>query len=164
MKIKLLILLCLVAIMGCVRDKPQQRFPTDVRLSPDMHIDSSSIVGLYKYIFAVKCDVNGCHDGSFEPNFTTIESAYYTLVYHPINKNNASRFYKYRVVPYDTAHSVLYARISECCFVNKGDQMPQLSEMDKLSSDQIGQVAKWIVSGAKNIDGKTMILEDSIHK
>jgi len=153
---KLLIALSFMLLIGCSRTK-KLYIPYPASKKQDMLCtDSSSIVGLYKYIFATRCNVGGCHDGTFEPNFTTVESAYYTLVYHPINKNNRANTYKYRVVPFDTAHSVLYARISQYCFVNNGDQMPQLSDKDKLSREQINNVGKWIMNGAKNIDGKTM--------
>ena len=40
--------------------------------------------------------------------------------------------------------------------------MPQLSDLDKLSQKQIQQVGKWIMTGAKNIDGQTLELKDSI--
>lgn len=154
-----------VLLAGCQRTNPHHISLLSKRDSEIIQpIDSSSIVGLYKFIFAPRCNINGCHDGTFEPNFTTVESTYYTLVYHPINKNNSTHSYTYRVVPYDTAHSVLYARISNCCFVNKGDQMPQLNEKDKLSQKQIQQVGKWIMSGAQNIDGQTLELKDSAIK
>lgn len=156
------ILACILLLSACTRTNRTQVQPA-LNTGMETTVDSSSLVGLYKYIFSPRCNVNGCHDGAFEPNFTTIESAYYTLVYHPINKNNAAKTYKYRVMPYDTAHSVLYARISNCCFVNAGDQMPQLNEQDKLSRAQISRVGKWIMEGAKNIDGKTMELKDSLH-
>ena len=161
MRITILFSVFLGLLTGCHQNKQESQSAFSPIVLGEPNVDSSSIVGLYKYIFSTKCGVNGCHDGTFEPDFTTIESAYYTLVYHPINKNNLSRSYKYRVVPFDTAHSVLYARISNCCFVNKGDQMPQLSETDKLTSEQINCVSKWILNGAKNIDGKTMILPPS---
>jgi hypothetical protein len=165
MKKYFIIPLLLLLLIGCERNN-QLRISASQKKISDIQqtIDSSSIVGLYKFIFATRCNINGCHDGTFEPNFTTVESTYYTLVYHPINKNNSTHSYTYRVVPYDTSHSVLYARISNCCFVNKGDQMPQLNEQDKLSQKQILQVGKWIMTGAKNIDGQTLELKDSITK
>ena len=165
MKNHFIILLLILLLIGCERNNPLTVSASHKKGSEvQTPIDSSSIVGLYKFIFATRCNINGCHDGTFEPNFTTVESTYYTLVYHPINKNNSAHSYTYRVVPYDTGHSVLYARISNCCFVNKGDQMPQLNEQDKLSQKQIQQVGKWIMSGAKNIDGQTLELKDSTTK
>ena len=164
MNVRFLIVACLILLLGCGQNKTGSLPSSDLKTPDELPVDSSSIVGLYKYIFSTRCNVNGCHDGSFEPNFTTIQNAYYTLVYHPINKNNSSKSYKYRVVPYDTSHSVLYARISNCCFVNRGDQMPQINEKDKLNATQISCVGRWIMNGAKNIDGKTMELKDSTNK
>ncbi|MEM6347295.1 MAG: hypothetical protein AAF927_25620, partial [Bacteroidota bacterium] len=43
--------------------------------------DSSSIVGLHKFIFSQSCAVPGCHDGAFEPDFRTVQSTYSTLVF-----------------------------------------------------------------------------------
>jgi hypothetical protein len=123
-------------------------------------VDSASIVGLFKFVFSTHCNVGGCHDGTFEPNFTTIQSSYYTLVYHPIIKNNRKNSFKYRVVPYDTSKSVLYERITNCCFVNDDDRMPQFSDIEKLSDAEIKCVGKWIMDGAKNIDDKTYKPQD----
>lgn len=162
MKIKFIIGLSLLLLLGCTRSNPIHINSVDSKKILDPAIDSSSITGLYKFIFSPKCSVSGCHDGTFEPNFTTIQSSYSTLVYHPINKNNKAKTYKYRVLPYDTGHSVLYARVSQSCFVNPGDQMPQLDEKDKLSNNQIQCVGKWIINGAKNIDEKTIELKDTL--
>src|SRR5262245_28034848 len=48
---------------------------------PDVPVDSSSFLGIHKYILSVKCAVSGCHDGSFEPDYRTVQSAYSTLLY-----------------------------------------------------------------------------------
>ena len=57
------------------------------------------------------CANSGCHDGNFEPDFRTVESSYSTLVYQPVVKNNDNQTYEYRVVPGNSAQSILYARL-----------------------------------------------------
>ena len=51
-------------------------------------LSSTSFVRLHKEILSPSCNVLGCHDGSFEPDFRTVQSSYNTLVYHTILKNN----------------------------------------------------------------------------
>lgn len=149
-------------LVSCTRNNSERnKLPVDkIEEQVVVASDSTSIVGIYQFIFSKHCDVRGCHDGTFEPNFTTIQSSYYTLVFHPIVKNNRKKSFNYRVVPYDTSNSVLYERITNCCFVNDGDRMPQLNNKEKLSDSEIACVGKWIMNGAKNIDGNTYTPED----
>src|ERR1700726_4030253 len=86
----------------------------------------NSFYQAYTKVLSVSCSKATCHDGSFEPDFRTLESAYYTLVYHPIIKNNFLHRFQYRVVPFDTTMSVLYQRLINCCFANVNDRMPLL--------------------------------------
>ena len=71
----------------------------------------SSFASLQNNIFQPYCNNSGCHDGTFEPDFRTIESSYSTLVYQPIIKNNSTETYQYRVKPGESDKSVLYARL-----------------------------------------------------
>jgi hypothetical protein len=156
------LLLISLLISSCTCRTSKRKIFNGENAEATIHVasGSASIVGLYKFIFSKHCDVRGCHDGTFEPNFTTIQSSYYTLVYHPIIKNNRINSFKYRVVPYDTSKSVLYERITNCCFVNDNDRMPQFSDIEKLSAAEIECVGKWIMDGAKNIDDKTYKPQD----
>ncbi len=120
-----------------------------VIFEPD-NIDPTSIVGLQKNIFSLRCANPGCHDGNFEPDFRTPESSYYTLVYHPIVKNNVNQTFRYRVIPYDTANSVLHERITNCCFVNTNDRMPQDNIGVPLDQSDINNITQWILKGAPN--------------
>src|SRR5881392_1918465 len=47
--------------------------------------DPNSIVGLHKNIFSTRCALPGCHDGTFEPDYRTVQSTFSTLVYQPVN-------------------------------------------------------------------------------
>ncbi len=62
-------------------------------------IDPRTIAGLHRYIFAVKFANPTCHDGSFEPDFRTVESSYQTMVYHPVTKNSEDERFRFRVYP-----------------------------------------------------------------
>ena len=50
-------------------------------------VSATSFVKLHRDVLGPSCNVMGCHDGSFEPDFRTVQSSYNTLVYHPILKN-----------------------------------------------------------------------------
>ena len=42
--------------------------------------DPTNFAAIYSNIFLPHCSNSGCHDGSFEPDFRSIESSYNTLV------------------------------------------------------------------------------------
>ena len=106
-----------------------------------------SVETLQKEIFTPRCAIPACHDGSFEPDFRTAESSYNTLVYHPVTKNNSTSGFKYRVIPGKPESSILYERITNCCFVNQNDRMP-FTVGDTLETDKISMIKKWILDGA----------------
>ena len=115
--------------------------------------DTPIFARIYSDIFYPSCSLAGCHDGSFEPDFRTLQSSYSTLVLHPLIKNNREASYTYRVVPYDTAASVLFERVTNCCFVDVQDRMP-FYDKEGLSRIQINLIADWISQGAPNIFGE----------
>lgn len=109
-------------------------------------VDPASLVGLHKYIFSVKCANPTCHDGSFEPDFRTVESTYQTLVYHPVIKNNETEDFTYRVLPGNHGDSWLYERL-----ITTDDvigRMPLYA--NPLTSEELGWVAQWIDDGARD--------------
>ena len=116
-------------------------------------VSSTSFVKLHRDVLGPSCNVMGCHDGSFEPDFRTVESAYNTLVYHTIIKNNLAEDFTYRVVPGDTGLSVLHERLTNCCFVNTNDRMPQDNIGNSLPEADLDAVTAWILEGAKDITG-----------
>lgn len=115
--------------------------------------DPNSLVGIHKNILQPKCAVPGCHDGNFEPDYRTPQSSYATLVYQPVKKNNAAESFTYRVVPYKPLESVLYERITNCCFVNQDDRMPQDNIGVPLPDSDILAIKTWIGNGAKDMSG-----------
>src|SRR5688572_29120689 len=58
----------------------------DTDTTTEQNPDPYSITGLHKNIFNPKCNVPGCHDGTFEPDFRSVQSSYSTLVYQQVNK------------------------------------------------------------------------------
>ena len=84
-----------VAFFACKEDRsyvpaedPANPFDTVTYSTPipNVPIDSQSFLGLHQYIFSTTCAVPGCHDGAFEPDFRTVQSAYNTLVLHRVEK------------------------------------------------------------------------------
>ena len=116
-------------------------------------VSSTSFVKLHRDVLGPSCNVMGCHDGSFEPDFRTVQSSYNTLVYHIIIRNNLAEDFTYRVVPGDTGLSVLHERLTNCCFVNITDRMPQDNIGNALPETDLDAVTAWILEGAKDITG-----------
>lgn len=115
--------------------------------------DPNSLVGIHTNILQPKCAVPGCHDGNFEPDFRTPQSSYSTLLYHPVKKNDSAESFVFRVVPYKSSESVLYERITNCCFVNQDDRMPQDNIGVPLPDTDVQAIKNWIDAGAKDMFG-----------
>lgn len=116
-------------------------------------IKKSDFYNIYDKILKPSCGISTCHDGSFEPNYSSISSSYYTMVWHPILKNNKENTFKYRVIPYNVDESLFYERVSNCCFVDDNDRMP-FYDSNGLSESEKDLIKKWISEGAKDIFGQ----------
>ena len=148
-----------VLFVACEKDTviPPNPYDDIVYPTPPAPIDTlnpNSIVAIHRDILHPRCAVPGCHDGNFEPDFRTVQSATSTLVYARIVKNNADSTFSYRVIPYDTAQSVLHERLTNCCFANTNDRMPQDNIGVPLESAYIARIENWILDGAKNMFGE----------
>jgi hypothetical protein len=150
-----LIFVVAISFHGCKKD-PAPVNPYDSvdygTNDSEVVLDQYSIAALHRDIFFPQCGKPGCHDGHFEPDFRTVESTYSTMVYQPITKNNANNDFTFRVLPYQSAKSVLYERISNCCFVNTNDRMPQDNIGIPMNQVFIDRIKKWIDNGAPNLD------------
>lgn len=137
-------------------DNPDNLPPKDTTQIED--IDPTSFVGLHQNIFKPTCANSGCHDGSFEPDFRTIESAYNTLVLHPLIKNDPSGSYTYRVKPGSLSESVLWLRLNEDIDGISGI-MPLDAFYDPESAwnaekaEHLSNISDWILNGAKDMFG-----------
>ena len=144
----------LLGMCSTVEDPTDNPFGDNggIVVTPDT-ADPTSMVGLHKYIFAVKCANPTCHDGSFEPDFRTVESSYQTLVYHPVIKNTDDEDFDFRVVPNDYQASWLYERL-----ITTDDvigRMPLYAPA--LTDEELGWVRTWIQNGAPDADGNPSI-------
>ncbi len=123
---------------------------------PPVPIDSANFLGLYTYIFKKKCGVPACHDGSFEPDFRTVESAYNTLVFHPVVKFYDDSFYTFRVLPGDTNQSWLHERLTTKDLVL--GRMPLYDQ--PLNAKEMSLIENWILSGAPDMWGRMPMYPD----
>lgn len=121
----------------------------------DVPIDSASFLGLHTYIFSKTCAVPGCHDGSFEPDFRTVQSAYNTLLFAPVIKNNDAGTFTYRVVPGDTALSWLHERIT-----TEDEILGRMPLYDTLYPNERAAITEWILNGAPDVFGQSPTLAD----
>lgn len=119
--------------------------------------DPASIAGLHQNIFKPTCANSGCHDGTFEPDYRTIESTYNTLVLQPVIKNTADNSFQFRVKPFDTQKSMLYYRLTENLGGNSGI-MPLVvdpgSDWNSKKAEHLANIKKWIDNGAPDLFGK----------
>ncbi len=148
-----------VVLNGCYKDTPEPHNPYDdidypTPPAPVDTLNPTSFVAIHRNILAVRCAMPGCHDGHFEPDYRTLQSSYSTLVYHPIIKNNVDSTFQFRVVPFNKEESVLYERLTNCCFVNQDDRMPQDNIGVPLETEHINNIAAWIDNGARDIFGQ----------
>jgi hypothetical protein len=109
---------------------------------------------LFTGIFSKSCALPACHDGNFEPDFRTFSSTYNTLIWHPVTKADEDGRFQYRVVPFKPEESVLFERITNCCFVNENDRMPQNDIGSSLPQKDVRAIHDWIQNGAKDLFGK----------
>lgn len=119
--------------------------------------DTSSLIGLHSYIFSQSCAVPGCHDGSFEPDFRTVQSTYSSLIYQPVLKNDEQGSFLYRVIPGDAESSWLYFRVTTDNAVI--GRMPLYD--NALTPEKIEALKKWINEGAKDIFGNPYALPNT---
>ncbi len=159
----------LLAVWACEKAGTDNPFddqigppPVDTTTVPP---DMTSITGLHARIFAPTCANSGCHDGTFEPDFRTIESTYNTLVYHPIIKNNPQGDYTYRVVPGDPNASQLMARLTYDIDGQSGIMpliVDQGAEWNTHSAEFIQYIRDWIQAGAKDVFGQSYSPLDAV--
>ena len=155
--------LAMVVLHACSPDVPEPENPYskvnygDTTKPAQTPPDPNTIVGIHKNILSVKCANPSCHDGSFEPDYRTVQSAYSTLVYHKVKKNTPDTAFTFRVIPYDTAQSWLHERLVTTD-LNLG-RMPLYSQ--PLSAQEMGNINTWIMNGAKDMFGNPAVLPNT---
>lgn len=148
-KVKYIVLVGLMLAMAC--DRAPVEGPVALASINDLtrnrkEQSENLFVKINQEIFNKSCNYGECHGGMFEPSLRTLNSAYYSLVYHPIVKNSKDSAYTYRVVPYKPEESVLHERLSSCCFVNTDDRMPIYG--GSIPDSMIAMIDEWIKEGA----------------
>jgi hypothetical protein len=131
---------------------------------PTYNIDPNSFMGIYNNILSLKCGANdgACHDGTFEPDYRSIQSAYNTLVYQrpikniieSINGNDTTWVYPYRVTPGYPDISWLHYRVTTND-VNLG-RMPLYDT--PLTTAEVNNIRQWILDGAKDAFGNSPVI------
>ncbi len=122
----------------------------------DSAVKDWSIQALYRDIFYPTCANSGCHDGTFEPDFRTIESSYRSLVNVTPIKNDSLGSFLSRVIPGDAEGSMLTYRLTVNLGGNSGIMPLALepnSDWPTKKEEYINRIKKWIDSGARDTKG-----------
>ncbi|MFN3528789.1 MAG: hypothetical protein ACK417_02575 [Bacteroidia bacterium] len=135
-------------------DDPSNKPPTNN--NPTDPLSLENFAGIHRDIFKPTCSNSGCHDGTFEPDFRTIESSYNTLVNQPIIKNNPAGSFQLRVQPGNAANSILHERmvidIDGISGIMPLSVDPQ-SDWPEKKTTYIQAIAAWINAGARDMFG-----------
>ncbi len=162
---RLFILFALIwGILGLTACEPEpyvnpfegNKDPQDSLIAPIEQLEPNSIEGIHARIFKPTCANSGCHDGTFEPDFRTVESAYNTMVWHPLIKNDPGGSYTFRVVPGNSDASVLWNRLNVDIDGQSGIMPLQVdpgSDWEDNKADYLANIKAWIDGGAKDIFG-----------
>lgn len=151
----MIVAMVMIFVSSCKKDdapeNPYDSIDYSQNTGSDTVLDPASIAGLHKNIFVKRCANPGCHDGTFEPDFRTVQSSWSTMVYQPVNifTVDSINFFNYRVIPGDAEHSFLHDRITSAT----SDYMP--SNSVRLTATEINYIKTWINNGAKDMYGNT---------
>lgn len=156
----------MLLLPACKKNEPVPHNPYEDIVREDttateIPVDSLTITYVHKKVLATRCALPGCHVGNFEPDFRTPQSSFSSLVYAQVIKNNTQNQFKYRVIPFDTTWSVLHERITNCCFVNANDRMPQDNIGVPLPDSSIQLITQWILHGARDMFGNVARLPNN---
>ncbi len=113
--------------------------------------EPNSFAGIYQNILRPTCANIGCHDGTFEPDYRTMESSYNTLVFQSPIKNDGS--YTFRVDPFKPQKSVLMARLNNLLTPAMPIQVEPDSDWPQKKAQYINNIQTWISNGAPDITG-----------
>lgn len=117
------------------------------------NIDPNSIAGLYQNIFKPTCANVGCHDGTFEPDFRTIESSYHSMVYRVPIKNDGSL--TYRVDPGSPNTSAILNRMSGTIQPPMPIEIEPDGDWLEKEEEYMENVRNWIENGALDLAGNS---------
>jgi len=159
----LIIVSFVLLLFSCKKDETNNPFDNPVYQKPTeitnpWNASPTSIAGIHARIFKPTCANSGCHDGTFEPDFRTIESSYNTLVNQPIIKNNPQGTFSKRVVPGNPDMSVLIHRMITDIDGQSGIMPLSIdpgSDWEAQKTAYINNIRAWIADGAKDVYGNS---------
>ena len=153
-----------IAIPSCYKEGNTELNPFDENINNQdtvifefEDIDPNSIAGLYQNIFAPTCANVGCHDGTFEPDFRSVESSYYSMVYKTPIKNDGSL--TYRVDPGNPNQSSIVKRLAGTIAPIMPIEIEPDSDWWDKSDEYIQNVRTWIENGALDLSGNAPALD-----
>jgi hypothetical protein len=122
-----------------------------------LNADPNSFKGIYARVLKPTCANSGCHDGTFEPDFRTLEGSYNTLLFRPPIKNDSAGTFAARVVPGNPDLSMLWYRLTVDLGGNSGI-MPLVvdpgSDWPARKPEYLQNIRNWIAAGAPDPHGK----------
>lgn len=122
----------------------------------NLQVSATSIQGLHRDLFKPTCSNSGCHDGTFEPDFRTVQSTYNTLVHIKPIKNDSAGTFQARVIPGNADASILVYRMTTDLGGNSGIMpivLDPKSEYPAHKAMHIQNVKTWINNGALDFNG-----------
>lgn len=145
-----------VVIAACDKSEPVNPFDGQVVNQDTVgfeitQAEPTSFAGIYHNVLKPTCANVGCHDGTFEPDYRTLGSAYNTLVYQTPIKNDGN--YTYRVEPFNPQRSAIMARLHGTLAPQMPIQVEPDSDWPEKKSQYIINIQTWISNGAPDITG-----------
>jgi hypothetical protein len=167
----LLLLILIVMAAGCKKkddfvnpfDDPSLQPPEDSVTV--LVLEPNNFEGIHQNVFRATCANSGCHDGTFEPDFRSVEAAYNTLVYQPVIKNDAQNSFEYRVLPGDADASVLMTRLLIDIDGQSGVMPLEVdpgSDFIQKRAQYLENIRTWINNGAPDMMGNLPVLGNNL--
>ena len=154
-----LVIILMISFQACEKEDPPENPFDNVSSTQDtvrfdlIDPEPNTIAGIFIDILHPTCGNVGCHDGTFEPDFRTLESSYNTMVYQIPIKNDGN--YTYRVHPGDPNQSVLMSRLHGTISPPMPIQLEPDSDWALNREEYIENIRTWIAEGARDVMGNT---------
>ena len=149
--------LIVLAFAACKKEEnPFEQLEHSSPNPPSEALPQDNFAWLHQRIFRPVCANSGCHDGTFEPEFRSVGSAYNSLVYAPVIANDPGNSFTYRVLPGNVQMSFLHERLTTFVPNTSGIMPLETDGPDWPQNEQlyINAIASWIQNGAPNMFGQ----------
>ena len=160
-----LIALIVLVMAACKKDTPNPYDELE-RRSPNPTVENipqNNFAWIHQKILRPSCALSGCHDGTFEPEFRSIGSAYNSLVFHPTISNTPQQTFTYRVAPGDVHASFLHERLTVFVPNTSGIMPLELTDDSDWPANKDAYRAvinNWIATGARDMFGNAPTIGD----